>query len=312
MEKTTKAYVAITLQSLIIGLSFLVVKIALENANTTDLLAHRFSAAAISVWIFNFFRKNKVHIEKSDWLKILPYSLAYPICFFLFQTIGLGEISSSQAGIVNAIAPILTLIIAKIILGEEIKNSQKLLMILSVFGVIFINIMNGFSMGDYSYIGFIFILLSVISFSTYNVLVKKLTKTYSSFTIAYVMSTTGFIVFNLISIIDHIIKGDINNYFEPFTHVSFILAVLYLGVLSSLITTLLLTYALSGLEASKVGLFNNVATVVSIFAGSIFLREPLYYYHYIGIAAILVGTIGFNLLSTKPTLTNSSDEESDL
>lgn len=299
MEKTTKAYVAITLQSLIIGFSFLIVKIALQNANTIDLLAHRFSAAAISVWMFNFFRKNKIHIEKSDWLKIIPYSVAYPICFFLFQTIGLAKISSSQAGIINAIVPILTLIAAKIILGEEIKNSQKLLIVLSVLGVIFINIMNGFNMGDYSYIGFIFILLSTISFSAYNVLVKKLTETYSSFTIAYVMSSTGFIVFNLISIVSHIIKGDLNNYFEPFTHVSFILAVIYLGILSSLITTLLLTYALSGLEATKVGLFNNVSTVVSIFAGAIFLHEPLYYYHYIGIMAVLVGTVGFNLLSAK-------------
>lgn len=299
MEKTTKAYIAITLQSLIIGFSFLIVKIALKNATTIDLLAHRFTAAAISVWIFNFFRTNKVHIEKSDWLKIIPYSAAYPICFFLFQTIGLAKISSSQAGIVNAIAPILTLIAAKIILGEKINNSQKLLMILSVFGVIFINIMNGFSIGNYSYIGFIFILLSTISFSTYNVLVKKLTATYSSFTIAYVMSTTGFIIFNLISITDHIIKGNLNNYFEPFSHMSFVLAVIYLGALSSLITTLLLTYALSGLEASKVGLFNNVSTIVSIFAGAIFLHEPLYYYHYIGIAAVLVGTIGFNLLGAK-------------
>ncbi|CUX19729.1 DMT family transporter [Clostridium sp. C105KSO13] len=78
---------------------------------------------------------------------------------------------------------------------------------------------------------------------------------------------------------------------------SFTSAILYLGLLSSLVTLALSAYALKYLEATKVGLFSNVATVVTILAGMFFLQEKLFYYHYIGIIAILAGTIGFNTVS---------------
>lgn len=303
MEKTTKAYFTITLQSLIIGFSFLFVKIALRSADTMSLLAHRFTLAALCILIYGLFNRNKIHVSFSDWLKIMPYSIIYPILFFLLQTLGLKIISSSEAGIVQAMAPILTLIAARIILKEQIGNLQKLLMVISVSGVVFINIMNGFNIGNYSYLGFLFILMSAVSFAIYNALTKKLSKTYSIFSIVYVTSITGCIVFNSISIIQHVINGTISAYFKPFSDLSFVLAIIYLGIFSSLVTSLLTTYSLSKLEATKVGLFSNVSTVVTILAGTVFLHESLHYYHYIGIIAILTGTIGFNLskLPGKPS-----------
>lgn len=301
MKDTTKAYIAITIQSLITGLSFLFVKIALESADTFTLLAHRFTIAAIGMVIYKLLRPNSIKIEKSDWKKIVPFSFAYPIIFFLFQTLGLKFISSSEAGIVQAIAPILTLIAARIILKEEIKNTQKLSIVLSVAGVIFINVMKGFNPGSNSFMGFLFILLSACAFATYNVLTKKLSKEFSVSSIVYVMSITGCIVFNLIAISMHLVNGTITSYFSPFSNSSFVVAILYLGLLSSIGTSMLSTYALGRLQATKVGLFANLATVVTILAGVVFLHETLYYYHYIGIAAILIGTISFNIVKGKAT-----------
>lgn len=302
MTSQTKAYIAITLQSLIIGFSFLFVKIALRSADTLSLLAHRFTFAALGIIIFRLFRPNKISLQRSDWLKIIPFSFVYPIAFFVFQTLGLSIISSSEAGIVQATAPILTLIAARIILKEQIGNFQKLCILVSVGGVIFINVMNGLNVSGYSYLGFLFILLSSIAFAIYNVLARKLSKDYSVASIVYVMSITGCVVFNLISIFQHLVNGNLSAYFEPFSNPSFVWAILYLGVLSSLMTSSLSTYALGRLEATKVGLFSNVATVVTILAGTLFLHETLYYYHYIGIVAILAGTIAFNLIRKPKNL----------
>lgn len=295
MTNTSKAYVAITVQSLIIGLSFLMVKVTLNTVGTIELLAHRFTIAAIGVLLYKAIRPQSISLPFRDLLKIVPFSLAYPICFFLFQTIGLQSISSSEAGVISAITPILTLMIAHAVLGESITGKQKVLMLLSVSGIIFINLMNGIQMENYSYWGFLFILLSALSFSVYTVLARKLSTQYSVFTIVYVMSIVGCVVFNAISIGQHLMDGEIQSYFEPFTNLSFVLSILYLGFLSSLITSILSTYALSRLEATKVGLFSNFSTVISILAGTVFLQEPLFYYHTIGIAAVLIGAIGFNL-----------------
>lgn len=296
MKNTAKAYLAITIQALIIGFSFFFVKTALKNTDIFGLLAHRFSFAAAAVLIYQFFTPERIKIDGRDLLEILPICIVYPVSFFLFQTIGLQTVGSSEAGIIYAIVPILTLIAARFMLKEQIGRSKKLLMLLSVAGVVFINVMNGFSLENYDALGFLCILLSAISFATYNVFAKKLTARYSVLTLSAVMSISGCLVFNGISITQHLINGNLGAYFAPLSEPSFVVAMFYLGVLSSLVTSLLSMYALDRLEATKVGLFNNVSTVVNILSGTIFLHEPLFVYHYFGIAAILVGTIGFNLV----------------
>ena len=299
MKNNSKAYLAIILQSTIIGFSYLLVKIALKSSNTFNLLAHRFLLVTIALVIFRFLKPEIIKIKTGDWKKIAPYSIVYPILYFSFQTLGLKYVSSSESGIIYAMSPMLTAIIAKMILNENLNNKKKFFMTISILGVIYINLMNGINIENYNFIGIFFIFLSAISFGAYNVLVKKLTKEYSTLTIVYIMSITSFIIFNIISIGNHLINGNIKEYFLPFTNISFVLAIIYLGICSSLITSLLATYSLGKLPASTVGLFNNVSTVVSILAGTIFLGEKLHYYHYIGIIAIVLGTIGFNIIKPK-------------
>ncbi len=299
MNNTAKAYTAITFQALITGFSFLALKIALRSADTFDLLAHRFTLAALSVLIFSFFRRGSVSMRPGDFIKILPYGIAYPVVFFFFQTLGMTQVSSSEAGIIYAVVPILTLIIAGILLKEKIRGIQAVFMILSITGVIFINLMNGFHLSNYSFTGFLMILISAVALALYNVLVRRLASDYSPFTIACAMNIMGFLFFNIIAVARHGTAGTLSVFFSPFTDVTFLITIFFLGVLSSLVTSLLSAYALKTLPAVHVGLFNNVGTIVSVLAGTIFLSEPFYWYHFIGIIAILAGTVSFNLVSAK-------------
>ena len=299
MNNTAKAYLAITSQALITGFSFLALKIALRSAGTFDLLSHRFTLAALSVLIFSFFRRDGLSIRLQDFIKILPYGIAYPVVFFLFQTLGMTQVSSSEAGIIYAVVPILTLIIAGILLKEKIRGIQVIFMILSIAGVIFINLMNGFHLSNYSFIGFLLILISAAALALYNVLVRRLASGYDPFTIACALNIMGFFFFNVIAVARHGTAGTLSVFFSPFTDMTFLITILFLGVLCSLITSLLTAYALKTLPAVHVGLFNNVGTIVSVLAGTMFLNEAFYWYHLIGIIAILAGTISFNLISAK-------------
>lgn len=80
--------------------------------------------------------------------------------------------------------------------------------------------------------------------------------------------------------------------FEP----RFLLSILYLGVLSSLITALLSNYVLAKIDASKMIVFSNLATLISIVAGVVILNEELFFYHIIGSILIIMGIIGVNFL----------------
>lgn len=294
-----KAYLSAFLYALIIGFSFLFVKLALSVTNPLNALAHRFTIAFVAVSIPVLLGWVKLNITLKDLISLLPISLFYPTLFFTFQTFGLVYISSSEAGIIQATIPIFTMLLASIILKEHSTNKQKLSLLLSVAGVVYIFAMKGLGSSGTSFTGIILILLCSISSASYNVLARKVTKKYNVFDLTYIMTSLAFVIFNILSISDFAIKGELNLYFMPFTNFKFVIAIIYLGTLSSVISSMLSNFALSKIEASKMSVFNNLSTLITMVSGFVFLNESLYYYHLIGAIMIVLGLLGTNFLGKK-------------
>lgn len=299
MTAQRKAYLAAISYSLIIGLSFMFVKVALTVANPIDTLAHRFSIAFISIVIFMSFTKNRVKIGKQDIMRILPLAILYPLAFFTFQVLGLVKISSSEAGIIQATIPVFTLILASVLLKEKSSHLQLLFIGLSVAGVIFMLYMSNGGASAGNIIGSGLILLSALAVSFYNVFARKLTRQYSLITLTYMMTFCGFVIFNGVAIGNHVVNQTLPQFFKPFIHGDFVIAIFYLGILSSLVTSYLSNYALSILEASKMSVFSNLATFITILAGVILLKEAFHLYHLIGGVSIVVGVIGTNYFGNR-------------
>ena len=294
MSKKTKAYFAATMYALIIGFSFMFVKLSLVAASPFDTLAHRFSIAFIIATAIIVLKKIRLNVTKKDVWRILPLALVYPTLFFTFQTFGLVYASSSEAGIILATVPIFTLILAAIYLKEQTLPLQKASVLLSVSGVIFIFVMNGADTGSQNVKGIFLMLLSALTGAYNTVLARKLVQHYSFFTITYVMTFFGFIFFNIVAIGNHMITKTMHQFIEPFSSGTFIIAIVYLGALSSLGTSFFSNYALSQIEASKMSVFNNLATLITIIAGVLFLNETIQSYHIFGTIIILLGVLGSN------------------
>lgn len=295
MSQINKAYIAALLYAFIIGFSFMFVKISLAVASPLDTLAHRFSIAFLAIVVFFFFKKIRFSISFKDILAILPLALFYPALFFSFQAFGLLYTSSSEAGIIQATVPIFTLALATYCLKEHSTLWQQIFTCLSVAGVIYIFAMKGFSLELTNTRGILLILLSTLSAACNNVLARNLTQRYSLAILTYIMSLLGMLLFNGMAIAEHINNHTLIYYFTPFTNKDFLIATLYLGLFSSLGTSFLSNYALSKMEASKMSVFNNFATLITIFAGVFYLGEKLESYHFIGGAFIIIGVIGANL-----------------
>lgn len=299
MSSLRKGYGAAILQALVTGFSFLLVKVALVQAASFDLLAYRFAVAALLALIPIFNGKVKVQIETADRLWIFLLSLLYPCLFFLLQTLGLERMASSEAGIIQAAAPIFTLILASLFLHEKTSAVQKLFVLLSVAGMVFISLMKGTSMGNYSPLGVVFLLLSTLSLAGYNVLTRRLVGRYSPFALSCLITFPGFLLYLALALIRHMLAGTLAVFFTPLQNPGFLLAVLYLGGLSSLGSSYLMSYALVWLEAARVSVFSSLSTVVALVAGMAVLHEPLDWYHFVGAAMILAGVIGTNLAKTN-------------
>ena len=295
MKKTKMAYLSAIANALIVGLSFIFMKNSLIYTDPLNILAHRFTVSFITISIPILLRWVKVNISLKDMKKILPLSIFYPALFFAFQSFGLSYISSSEAGIIHATIPIITLILATFILKEKTTLLEKISVFLSVGGVVYIFLMKGINFKSSSFIGIVLIFLSAVSSSSYNILAKKIVQKYKFIDVTYVMIFIGFISFNALSIVDRLYKGDLKTYFSAFSSHDFLISILYLGILSSVVTSLLSNYALSIISAPKMSVFNNLSTLVTVIAGVLLLNETLYYYHIIGIVSILIGVLGTNL-----------------
>jgi len=275
------------------------VKLALTVTSPLDTLAHRFTVAFVAASIPIVFGFVKLNMSFKNILALLPLAIFYPALFFAFQAFGLVYTSSSEAGIIQAAIPIFTMMLASYFLKEYTNTWQKISVLISVIGVIYIFIMNGIGIHETSFIGVILILLSALSSAFYNVLARKMTKKFKLMDLTYTMTVIGFISFNLIAIASHINKGTITVYFKPYTNGTFLISILYLGLLSSLLTALLLNYSLSYIEAAKISVFSNLSTLITIIAGVIFLHEQISYFHIIGTIMIILGIIGTNFLGKK-------------
>ncbi|OCA87947.1 transporter [Bacillus sp. FJAT-27225] len=301
MKKATYlGYMSATLNALIVGLSFLFTKQAVEASSPLDTLAFRFTAAFLAVSFLMAIKVIKTDFGRfRQYLRVLPLTLLYPTSFFIFQAYGLETISSSEAGILSAIIPILTLILASIFLRERTNLLQKLSIVISVGGVIFIFVMKGSSISFADWKGIIYMMLSCLSIAGYTVMARKLTKEYDPIEITYFMLGVGFLIFNVIAIGLHLYNGTLSSFAKPMTNPGYIVAILFLGVLASFLTSLLSNFAISKIPASRMSVFGNMSTVISIVAGAVILNEDVYSYHIIGSILIIVGVLGTNYFGEK-------------
>ncbi|AWX57694.1 EamA family transporter [Brevibacillus brevis] len=310
MKDQQKAILAALLNAGITGLSFLFLKMALAVTNPVDTLAHRFTVAFIAASIPIVFGWIKLSIKPKDMLTIIPLAMLYPVLFFTLQAFGLVYTTSSEAGIIQATVPIFTMIMAAFFLGESSTWLQKLSTLLSVGGVVYIFAMKGLGVnaGSGSSIGTILILLSAFSLAGYSVLARKMTKSFHYIDMTYMVALLGFLFFNGWSVIRHSAEGTLSTYFAPFASSAFIISIVFLGILSSLMTSFMTNFALSKMEASKLSVFNNLSTLVTIVAGVIFLQEQLAYYHLIGAVMIIIGVIGTNFLGARSKNQNRTSQ----
>lgn len=300
------AYIAAVLYAAIIGLSFLFVKMTVTVAHPIDVLAHRFALSLIVVSIPVILGWIKIQLSLRDLWRIIPLGLLSPVLFFAFQAFGLVSSNSSEAGIIQAMAPVFTLVLASVFLKERTSTMQKLFLLLSVAGVVFIFIMQGSGMSIGNLKGIALLLLSTVCFAGYGVLARPLTQKYKPMELTWVTLMVGCVVFNAASLIRHASSGSMMDYIKPFGDASYLGALAYLAILSTMISTLLASYALTHLEASQMSVFSNLSTLISIVGGAWILHEPVGGYHYIGALLIIAGVLGTNMSGRKQRLTRAA------
>lgn len=287
-----KALISAFVFSIIIGLSFMFVKISLLFESQILILAHRFLFAMIPLIIFIGFKKDILKVNLKELLLIIIISIFYPIIFFSTQILGLNYTTVTEAGIIQAIAPAISIVLAFLLLRERTTKIQIIGVLMSISGVIILQFMGSRSEIQFNILGNILILLSVFATAVYQVLSRKVTQTISSITVTTYIIIIGFIFFNTLYFTTN---DNPNEYLNTLIEKpEYLFSLLFLGILSTFGTSLLSIYAVSQLPIIQVSVFNNLATLITVFSGVILLNETLYLYHIAGFLIIILGVLMVN------------------
>ena len=301
----TLSLLAAITADVIFGMSFMFSKLALEVAAPTVLLAFRFTVAVAAMTLvvlvnalvgklrgrplFAFSLRGK------PVYKLLLLGIVQPVAYFFFENYGILYTSSAVAGTIISAVPVCCILMDVLVLHERVTAKQVVCALGAIGGVALISAGGAVMV---SALGMLFLLLTMLSDTLYYGISHSAAKVFTPFEMTYVMFAVGMAVFIPVALIQ---AGGLRTPLitAPLHDGGFWVAVLYLGLLSSVMAYGLLNFANSHLSVSETSLFSNVTTVVSVLAGVVLLKEPFSVWQMLGVAVILICVFAANVSGKK-------------
>jgi len=278
-----KVYFAGLLRCMVFGSGFVGMKIALESINPMMLI---FGRHVIAAFILNFvfikFKKPQ-RIEKKDFKYLIILGIIEPILFYIFDAFGLLHTTAIRASLILAITPVIVALSAGIFLRERLTPVKVISSIGSVFGVfLVVTAKEPFLVTEKYLLGDILILIAAVLHASFTLFSRKLSFSYSPFTITRFQSIVGFIGFLPLAAGEFFVKG-----FETPSKSS-ILALVYLGVIVSSCGFLLIHYTIANLSAANSSIFQNLTPAATMLLSVLILGEYVGLQKFSGLIVISV------------------------
>lgn len=287
--------------SVIFGFSFLFSKNALDTLQSHELLFLRFLTAALVMSALVLARIIKVDYRGKDLRPLLGTALLQPVLYFIIETEGLRHAESSTAGIILSAIPVTVTVMAAIMLKERLRPAQLATTLLSFSGVVLVVSFRAAGKIGGSALGFLLLILSMLCAASFNIMSRKSSRSFKPAETTFFMMWFGAISFGLIFLVKTLgaIGSGAPALFPRLTPPA-LSAVLYLGILSSVVAFLLVNFNLSKLKSPEAAVFANLTTIVSVMAGLAFRGESLLASDLVGAIMIIGGVWGTNVLGAGP------------
>ena len=284
--KNAKAVVCAALGNIFWGFSFLFTRVGLDVApNPNVMLSHRFMLSALFMAFSILIGKSKVSLKGKNW-KPLAILLVTQIGYYVFETYGLIYTNATIAGMVLAVAPVVTIGTGALFLKEYPTRRQALFCIVPVVGVIIMTV-SGKELGVVTTIGIVLVLLTVVDSAIFKTANRKAAEEFTPFERTFFVLCLSGLFFTIVAL--NSVQWDVKAYIAPILHGKYILSVLSLSLLCSIVANLLVNYAAGILSVFQLSSFGSLSTLCSMIAGVVFLKEPVSVALLLGAVLILVG-----------------------
>ena len=278
------------------GFSFLASKVGQESVTPFVLMAYRFDIAVLVLSIPVIFGRVKLRLRGKNIKPLLLLGAMEPCIYFIGEQYGLRYTNSAFSGLMIAVIPVVTLIMAAVFLKDRPSRAQWLFSLLSIAGVIVVTLAEN-SGGEIRLIGVVCLVAAVITGSAYGVISRGIPDEFTVYERTYFMQVMGAVFYTVLALTEQ--RGSLGAIIAPLANGEFVLSMLFLSLGASVLGYSLFNYAVSNAPMANVISLCNLTTVISVAAGIVLLNEPFSPVSVIAMLAVLVGIWGVQKFPPK-------------
>lgn len=296
MTEEKKGMLAASLAYGIFGLSYLFSKMALNVTTPMILLCVRFTITFLALNLLAVTRVIRIDLKGKNLIGPICLGLLQPVFYFIFENYGLSYTTTSFTGMISSVSPVFTAALGALILRERPNRKQWICILVSILGVLMVSLRSGG--GENTWLGCFCLVVAYLSGAGFALLSRRMSKQFSPFELTYIMFTVGFVFFLGGAFVQH--GGETLPMIQTaMGDSSFIVAVLFLSLASSVCAYMLSNYALAHLPVARMTIFNNVSTIVSVLAGVLVMGDPFTLTSGVAFVLILAGVWGVNRFADR-------------
>jgi len=282
---SAKAVFCAALGNIIWGFSFLFTRVGLDVTTPNIMLAHRFAVSTLVTLLMMLFTRQRLSFRGKNWRPVALLLLTQ-LTYYLFESYGVLYTNSTFAGMVLAVVPVVTIATGALFLKEYPTRRQALFCALPVAGIILMTV-SGKELGVVTVPGLIFLVLTLLSSVVYKTANRKAAEEFSPFERTFLVLAISAVAFTLTGLGEA--KWDVGVFLAPMAEPKYIGSILSLSLLCSVAANLLVNYASGHMPVFKLSSFGSLSTLCTMFAGVVFLKEPMNWALLLGAVLILVG-----------------------
>ncbi|PIE72565.1 MAG: EamA family transporter [Deltaproteobacteria bacterium] len=247
--------------------SFIALKIAFRAYDPMVVIFGRMLIASLCFFIVAKRVVRSIHYQKGDYKLILFMTFCEPCLYFIFEAKAMVNTTASQAGVITATLPIMTMFAAAFFLKEKISPKASLGAAIALAATVWLTLESSPSEeAPHPILGNILEGMAMVCATGYTITLKVLTKRYSPFFLTAVQALAGcFFYFPLLFLPS-------TNLPQEFELLPF-LAVLYLGSFITLGAYGLYNYGIKYIPANRGTIFVYLIPIFSVILGYLILDE---------------------------------------
>ncbi len=273
------------LLSVLWGGSFFFVEIALLEWSPLLIVAVRVAIAAIVIWLIVLAAGLPIPKSRSAWMALLWMGLINNVIPFLLIVWGQQEIESGLAAILNAAAPIFTVVVAGIWLKDEPVTREKLLgALLGLIGVAVLIGPSALAGLNANLLAQLAVLGAALSYALAGVYARR----FPRMNIDPIVAAAGqLLMSSLVLIALALAFEQPSQLFDSSARVW--TSVVFMAVFSTALAYILYFRLLATAGATNAILVTLLIPVTAILLGTIVLGERLQWSHFLGMVVIGLG-----------------------